>query len=247
MATADTMTMTDIMSPHVTPYSYDIFEAVDNIIPQRRAFDAKDGNAFVKNVLAPIVTKHGLGDHFGIVLLHRHFDMAPDRLLVERNGTSTAWANVHVGVNIFNEDEPHLIYPNSFMLDPTTQKWMGYEHGFSALNGADKYVVDINDPKYEAFIVEFANALQSHGWDKLLGLSAWPGDGFGGFLEFTCAEANHCLSLHEFKGDLKDCNRSSETTWYYEPGFTTIPGCKTNCTCYCALNRIGGHVGHGHR
>jgi hypothetical protein len=199
------------------PYSHTTFHSTLDISKAGREFNDRKGKKFVNDTLAPIVKKHNLEEVFGVGLVHRHFDISPDEKLVEFNNISTPWT-VDAGINNFNGRTNSLIYEVAWMLD-SDGKWMAYEYSFSPVKGRDRFIVEINDPKYKEFLVDYTVAVKAGGWEKLLGLRAWPGKGFNGVLEFTQGKANINLVPGEFEFSQEDDIGYAETMWFWAPEF----------------------------
>jgi hypothetical protein len=246
------------LNPHplTTPYSSPLFHTQTlSIRLAGLALRGRSALTFISTVLEPLIKSHNMTAHFGVGLVHRHFDMAEHEILVECNGTSTPWA-VKPGTLGFNGGTESLVWPVAWMLveeepeeDRTEDeqgnevkhaKWMPYEFAFSPVGGRDSYIVDVDSPAYIAFLTEFTAALQASGFQDILGLRAWPGPGFKGLLEFTQGKANITLKPGEYV--LRDSEEVgyTQTMWFWEKEFEDA-----NCRCICNTGRHGGHVGHG--
>ncbi|KPI37128.1 uncharacterized protein AB675_3594 [Cyphellophora attinorum] len=146
------------------PYSTETFHKALSINSAGTSLEERNAVAFVSGTLAPIIREHGMESHFGVGLIHRHFNLEPEEILVD------------------------LIYPIAWMLKESTndddgnetRKWMPYEFAFSPVAGKDSFVVNLDDsPAKQAFLEAFTTALTEGGFQDLLGLRAWPGEGFG--------------------------------------------------------------------
>lgn len=233
--------------PLTTPYSSTTFHASPHIDTAASTFETQNGKSFIDKILAPLIRKHTVEECFGPTLVHRHFDIEADEKLVEFNNVTTPWTideefqDTNVGSN-------GLIYPTAWLLD-AEGKWMAYEFAFSPTGGKDKHIVDFNAAKYHDFLLEYALAIKAGGWEKVLGLRAWPGDGFAGVLEFTQGKANINLTPAEF--DLARAQegrmRFVETMWFFCKGFLEHP-IYGRCVGWCPRTAFGTHTGwRGHR
>jgi hypothetical protein len=74
----------------VIPYSSEIFNGLPSLEEASTAFEKCNGNAAVLSLL-DLIEQHRMSNKFGVVLLHRHFDLQRNEALVDVNGTSTAW------------------------------------------------------------------------------------------------------------------------------------------------------------
>lgn len=62
----------------------DLHHAQDNFVSNR-------GPDIVATLLRPLIVKHQLEARLGVGLLHRHFDLLDEEMLVEFNNISTPW------------------------------------------------------------------------------------------------------------------------------------------------------------
>ena len=217
------------------PYSRDIFHTAIHISTAGNEFQKRDGQHFIDTVLAPIFKKHCVEEAFGVGLIHRHFDIEEDEKLVEFNNVSTPWT-IDVGLNEFAGKTNSLVYEIAWMLN-NNDKWMAYEYSFSPAAGKGSYIVNIREPKYHNFLVEYTAALKAGGWEKLLGLRAWPGPGFHGVFEFTQGKANINLVPEQFSFDKEKGIKYQETMWFWADEFV-----KKLSSCYCFTENHGPHT-----
>lgn len=101
------------------PYHASIFRTLPNLKDSRGAFLERSGEDAVKKLLE-LTEKHDLTSQYGIGLLHRHFDIGSDKILVEVNGTTTAWKtnNDDWKGEFHIERYGGVIVPHSWMIDP---------------------------------------------------------------------------------------------------------------------------------
>ena len=218
------------------PYSHETFHSAVHISDAGEEYRKRDAQKFVDGTLAPIFKKHKVEETFGVGLVHRHFDIKEDEKLVEFNNVSTPWT-IDAGLNeVAVKGTNSLIYEVAWMLNKDG-KWMAYEYAFSPVRGKDSYVVDIRDPKHHDFLVEYTAALKAGGWEKLLGMRAWPGPGFNGVLEFTQGKANINLVPEQFDLSQEDGIGYQETMWFWAEEFA-----KKHTNCYCRAINHGGHA-----
>ena len=223
----------------IVPYSRDTFYEAVHISTAGDLYEERNGQKFVHDILAPIFKKHKVEEVFGVGLVHRHFDIEEDEKLVEFNMVATPWA-VDVGPHhLQGKKTDSLIYELSWMLN-ADGKWMAFEFSFSPGQGKRPYIVNIRESKYYDFLVEFTQALQTHNQGNLFGLRAWPGPGFGGVFEFTQGKAN--INLIPEEASFEEGVKYQETQWFWADEYV-----KKAAGCYCATNRINGHIGHAPR
>ncbi|MEV6735857.1 hypothetical protein AB0N14_02485 [Streptomyces sp. NPDC051104] len=95
------------------------FEEAEGLGPQ----DAE----FVRDLVA-VLEKHGNLDRFGLCLLHDHFPLAPDEVLVETNDLQARTLHTHVE----KADRTRHIKPS---------QWRFVPHEQSAASGGEPYQV----------------------------------------------------------------------------------------------------------
>lgn len=179
-----------------TPYSSEAFHKIPDLFPVRNAFADRNGLKFVKEVLGPLIQERGLEEVFGVGLVHRHFDIDSKTKLVEFNNVTAAW--------VLDEDQVNnvlgsnsVVYETSWALDDR-EKWMPYEFAYAPTGPTENNnIVNFKDQKYQQFISEYTAAIKEAGYEKLLGLRAWPGKDFRGGLEITEGTVNIILKPGE--------------------------------------------------
>jgi hypothetical protein len=226
------------------PYSTEVFHKALSIHSAGAAFRKRNADAFISGTLEPIIREHDMEALFGIGLIHRHFDLEAEEILVEFNNISTPWA-CEPGLTTSDAGFNSLIYPVAWMLKESanhdggeTRKWMPYEFAFSPVAGKDSFVVNLdNSPAKQAFLEAFTTALTEGGFQDILGLRAWPGEGFGGTLEFTQGRANINLKEGQYEIVKGGSVGYTDTMWFYEPTFLA-----RRCRCICQYGRNGFHT-----
>ena len=76
------------MLSNYDPATYDRLPTLANA---GKMFDHKNGEELVDNAFRELFLQHNMERIFGLVLLHRHFDLRPEEQLVEYRGTSVPW------------------------------------------------------------------------------------------------------------------------------------------------------------
>jgi hypothetical protein len=125
---------------------------------------------------------------------------------------------------------------------------MPYESAFGPNGAEGKYIVDIDDSKYQDFLLECTIAVKAGGWEKIIGLRAWPGDGYVGGLYFTQGKADINLMPHEFSLEKVDTMimQFVETFWYFCKDFVEHP-IFGRCFALCGVDRDGCYLGRYHQ
>jgi hypothetical protein len=73
------------------PYSVDAFNKINSLGTSHTTFEERGGPALVGSAFRDLLVQHGLTHLVGICLVHRHFPLGEEQILVDANGTSTAW------------------------------------------------------------------------------------------------------------------------------------------------------------
>jgi hypothetical protein len=189
-------TITPPPSPPWTsaPYSSEHFHTTPSISSAGTHLRDRDAQAFIDSTLGPLIKQHSMQSFFGVGLVHLHFDLADDEIIVDYNGTSTPWATKGPSQLEFNGGTNSLKYPVAWMLQEDAEstsadadakfalKWIPHEFAFSPLNGRDAHVVGLDEEAYLPFIIDFHLRLETSpfsrstrssclAWRRLLGLS----------------------------------------------------------------------------
>lgn len=139
-------------------------------------FNAKNGAALTENVFKAIILDHGVASLFGVGLIHRHFPIASNAQLVEKDGTSCAWeckSGSRFGRKIVPTSwlaAEEKIYPYEFMFVPYQQE------------GPPELA------QHPAFVKSFFSAVVQYGLENSIGLRRLPYHDCKGVLE--CTEGN---------------------------------------------------------
>lgn len=152
------------------------FQALPTLERARARFKEINGEELVKDVFRQLFLKHGMDRKFGLVILHRHFDLGVGEKLVEYNGTSSPWPTA----------------PTNGVEEPRPSVWS------KALDGQFRptefrYSCDDRAGMSEeelSFMEEFDKLLQDIRASDVFGLCDYPGDGFRGSCEITVGRAN---------------------------------------------------------
>ena len=201
-----------------SPYSSTNFHSIEDLYPAATKFKDLKGPEWVYEVAKPLLVKHGLNKTFGVGMLHRHFDIDADQILVEFNNITLPWKSK---IAIDGEPGTKKIQATSWKLVPKRSEaadgtsgldagadfaWMPYEFSYDPTVGLvnednnpvgpdpDGAPVDLNDSKYRAFLTEYGTAIQEAGLEQVVGLRQFPGLHFRGGLERTEGKANIWLN-----------------------------------------------------
>lgn len=160
------------------PYSAEHYDSLPDIMDAAESLASSGVLSSLASSIGSIFVKHGTEDIFGLILLHRHFDMEPTERLVEFGNVSVPWDVTS------NGEEMGKIQPVSW-------RFVGggiVPYEFTAnqlgqlLEGCD----------YDAFVNHLSNALQSMRLDHTFGLCRMTSSAIHGHptMEFTSGRAN---------------------------------------------------------
>ena len=108
---------------------------------------------------------------YGVSLLHRHFDMKDDEVLVEHGSTSTPWVVPPEPENFMDG----RIMPRSWCFSDDTAEPHAYEFGFVS-NGGESELLLADPTAHAEFVVKFWDILKRNGLTTVLGLTALSAD-----------------------------------------------------------------------
>lgn len=161
-------------------YSHAVFNEIESLHDATQKFEEKGGADFIEKTLKPLILKYNLAKDFGIILVHRHFDMDATTFLVEKDLTTAPWS-------LFNElfTSGASILPSSWTLNDN-QIWP-YEFRF-VRHPVQLAWVEQN----QEFVREFFELIDKQGLAGYLGLRRTPIDpkSYGEALECTMGKVN---------------------------------------------------------
>lgn len=140
-------------------------------------FHSVDGKKLVESTFKDLFVRSKIDRVFGLTMLHRHFDIDPDQLMVEYNGTSIPW-NAHASNGLEKPKPLTWGFDSNGSLIPTEFKYSNIQDN-----------VEIGQDEF-SFVATFKDLLQKEGLVKLFGLCIYPGDDFKGTYKITINKAN---------------------------------------------------------
>jgi hypothetical protein len=155
-------------------YSSNHFDSLPSLDDALQNFRTLDIDAVMSSVKGLFV-ESGMERTFGLVMLHRHFDIGPEQKMVNYNGTSTPWDAIY-GEGM-DEPQPITWSFSSGVLLPIE---FGYSKGHKVKMGE----------KELAFVTGFGRLLDGMNLTSTFGLCEYPGDEFGGTCEITIGKTN---------------------------------------------------------
>ncbi|KAM0345455.1 hypothetical protein ACHAPU_006382 [Fusarium lateritium] len=212
----------------VGAYRSDVFNSILGLGASHQMFRAQDGVALLDSHLQTLFVRHKMTEIFGVRLVHRHFPIKPDQILVETNGTATAWQLPQARSNRLEDHSlcykkyGGLIKPLSWTVDDDGT-FRPYEF-FLAPGTVDSLTASTSDTAFhdflsrnEEFFIEFRQCLDSHNLRGILGLRLIrEGESRTLSMEVTEEFANITFPLpHHLKSSDLDRMGGLEATWVY--------------------------------
>jgi len=166
--------------------------------------DVRGGSNLVVEKLGPIFRKHGVDTKFGLAILHRHFDLAPNERLVEVNDVTTPW-DVNEAATVEGS-----ITPTSWLFSGNSL--VPYEYAF--VDSKSATALGEQPSAFPAFIAELGTALKALKVQRYLALTAHPGPDFKGSVEFTVGRTNVSVA-----SDRMSDHHTLEATFFFNSGY----------------------------
>ncbi|KAJ9613034.1 hypothetical protein H2200_002975 [Cladophialophora chaetospira] len=216
------------------PYSPKVFESLEDLLPATAKFKDLKGPEWLDEVGKGLLEKHAMTRTFGYQLLHRHFDLNDDEMLVEVNNVSTPWpkeaASDSPRSKISGRSWKLVAKENS---DSKKSAFMPYEFAYNSVCTKDDNTTDLtapinlNDGNHKAFLDEFPASICNAGLDHIIALTAIPEIDHRGGLEITQGRANILLLPGQFYS--ADAENGVEATWYFPAGVPVNYWCSIKC------------------
>jgi hypothetical protein len=226
-------------------YDSNAFAALPALPSAASRFKALGAEALVASEFRSLFLEHEMDRTYGLILLHRHFDLKSSERLVEYRGTSVPWQH---------DELDGKVVPSTWLIcqDGAIRP---YEFAY-----APQLEVADSDPNPKSpgkvrFLQSFQHLLQKHNAAGLFGLCRYPGDDFEGRIEITRGRAN--INLLPKDVSTKHLNRpfcetdkkiqmipeatDRAAAWFFSP-----PLWELKCICKCKSSdddhEHGGHV-----
>ncbi|KAF4435234.1 hypothetical protein FACUT_7338 [Fusarium acutatum] len=161
-----------------TPASYDhrAVDAMTDVDVAAQRLQELNGLDHMKSCIRDVFMKHGVDKVFGVGLLHRHYDVAPNEKIIELGPVSSPWVVGDDEVITGGAVLPHTWRVFDGELKPTEFKFVPQRE----LSNVDRPVFPA------AFVKELIGVLQETGLDEVLGVSLYePGDPDNETMEVT--------------------------------------------------------------
>lgn len=158
------------------PNTYQSLPAISDAVAR---LDTINGENLVATSIRQLFLDHKMDRTYGLILLHRHFDLDESERLVEYGGTSVPWRLSKISKNI----------RASNWLVSTDGTVRPYEFCYFPI-GDEAMEPDLSNANQVTFLVAFTDLLSKHNAEGLWGLCRYPGDDFTGRVEVTEGRAN---------------------------------------------------------
>ncbi|KAH0542351.1 hypothetical protein FGG08_003289 [Glutinoglossum americanum] len=202
-------------APNLRLNSYDpeAFNKLPSISDAVAKFDAIDGDSLVSTSFRELFLRHNMDRTFGLILLHRHFELDQNERLVSYGDTSVPWQLSKISKNIMPSNwllsGDGAIRPYEFCYTPAMDEATG---------------PNLANSDQQAFFDALIELLHKHKAEGLWGLCRYPGDGFPGRVEITEGRANINLRPEDYPKDME----SRTAAWFFSP-----PLWDQKCNCGC--------------
>jgi hypothetical protein len=72
-------------------YSASVFHGIPSLHECNAGFHSKGGTEFLTMHLRPLIRAYGYEERYGVGLVHKHFEIKPDEILVEYQSITSPW------------------------------------------------------------------------------------------------------------------------------------------------------------
>jgi hypothetical protein len=180
-------------------YNPEAFNKLPSISDAVAKFDALDGDTLVSTSFRELFLRHNMDRTFGLILLHRHFELDLNERLVSYGDTSVPWQLSKISKHIMPSNwllsGDGAIRPYEFCYAPAVDEATG---------------PNLANSDQRAFFGALLELLYEHKAEDLWGLCRYPGDDFPGRVEVTEGRANINLRPEDVSNYLSSllCRRS---------------------------------------
>jgi hypothetical protein len=227
-------------------YKSDNLNSLPTLETSYNTFRAQDGLNLLGSTFQDLVDRHGLVGKLGLILLHRHFNLARGEALVDTNGVITPWNLTDASPSPDGCYSKHggLVKPRAWYLS-SAKEITPYEFYFcpphSVTESFDTSPLDLIT---QAFIDDFASVLQKHGLQRHVGICLLRSP-LRNQVETTEGRANITFDVP----DDYDMTQDIQAIWSYKRVMPSEKdaqpyiqhGCSYNC-----LSKEDTHISGGH-
>jgi hypothetical protein len=240
------------VSPLVEEYNPKVFDE----LPLFR--DSKEALRTQRSRLCPVggaIVHNGLGERLGVSLLHKHFPLAQDEILIR----SFDMPNRTVTMRPSKEGKSHAIPYLWRLVRQTSGRFSYYPLEYVREEDAEDFS-DFNLGDHADFLLDMAQTLTEHGVQDVFGVAVPTNirklaqDDEELLIE-TTDHATRTLTVTPHAGPLPENEELTETIWTFSAAEEasadeeTVLGCTgTHCAGHChghCLSHCTGHC-HGH-
>lgn len=163
----------------ITSYDHQVFDSLPDVTTAANTVKDKEGEQLIRSAVKDLLLKHSLNNKLGVALVHRHFDLKPDEVMVDYQGVATPWNTALLDqYSTFGS-----VLPLSWVV--VDGKPRPYEFYYATKASADGSEA-IELPR--DFVAEYDSLLKRSGLEGFLGIRALKGqsgEGNEGTMEFT--------------------------------------------------------------
>ena len=203
------------MATAVLAYSAQQYNSMPNIEDAGINLNPAD-IALLTTTIGQVFVKHGVQELFGITLLHNHFPLDTDEILVNIGSVAVPWKTSSLADQL---------------RDVKGSAWRFTEHGVVPYEFVHDVASRPDVSGFQAFLAELGALLHRLGLSGKLGVCAFTREDLNATtqVEFTQARANITLPFDISPGDGPD--RSIEAVWQFDstPGWGTRKGKYAHC------------------
>ena len=170
------------MAIAVGSYNVEGFNSLPDFGNVGPLFDSLGGLDIVAAKMMPLFRGHGVEYDLGLTLLHRHFKLGDGERLTDIRGISVpvAFETGIPSVWALQGGDQGQLRPMEFSIERSKAPlW--------------------KQPKFQTFLREFAQVLESCGGQDIFGLCSYPGDEYPGRVEITVGRTNVNLTPMEVR------------------------------------------------
>lgn len=164
--------------------------------------------------------KYKLEKVVGVGLLHRHFDLYDNEMLVEFNDISTPWLTAECNISSISSSAGGSVVPNGFYVSRGIL--VPYEFAFIPMSRERE--IDLDAPILLEFAGKFIRLIQDHGLENIVALRVLQNPDVDGLLEMTKGRTNINLKPGQYSQELY--LKATIAQWYF-----SAEGKTSKCAC----------------
>jgi hypothetical protein len=238
------------------PYDVNTFNRLPGLLDADVRFRGHDGADVVSGPLQDLFMKYKLTETFGLNLLHRHFKLKQNQVLVAVNGSATPWNIPDLADSNSGTFKKYggCINPCSWLL--VNGHLVPYEFKFEPPNPENQQSTQgIFEEIGAKFVQEFARVLKEHNLTSSLGLCLVDKTRRGQ-LTYEVTEGRTTISWIVPDAKVPELLSQIQASWNYEMlGLDDVDvsdkpfvqrRCQSICSAVCTTSDEGVHTRAGH-